>query len=218
MHYAKKTFSYTLDDVLVMSCAVQRINGGYVKNQSYDYHTEKTTFANKDLVRNALATANTTPMITTLPEDEELANQVKGWMRNLMLQVIGGNESGYIQNLFQFSQLAEVENMYQLATLASAPSAFLRNQERRKEDKMLFGKDNVLPNQIGEKVELEVTPVRCNFSKNWEVFFVTAIVDDSTVFFSQKNAIETGTPIRIKATVKDHKENRTQLNRVKIIG
>ena len=41
---------------------------------------------------------------------------------------------------------------------------------------------------------------------------------DNVLFFSYKNNIDNGTRVKIKGTVKDHKDNgRTQLNRVQIL-
>jgi hypothetical protein len=41
--------------------------------------------------------------------------------------------------------------------------------------------------------------------------------DDEPTFFSLKNAVEVGTVMMIQGTVKAHRDNITQLNRVKVI-
>jgi hypothetical protein len=56
------------------------------------------------------------------------------------------------------------------------------------------------------------------FSQQWNVFFVTGITSsDQVVFFSYREAIPAGTTIVAQGTVKAHRDNSTQLNRVKVV-
>ena len=82
---------------------------------------------------------------------------------------------------------------------------------------MLREKSGALADAVGDKVELDIEVVRCNYSNNWDTHFVTAIVDNAVVFFASRNKLDLGSKLRIKGKVKDHKEDRTQLSHVKVI-
>jgi hypothetical protein len=53
----------------------------------------------------------------------------------------------------------------------------------------------------------------------WNTNYVTGITtDDQVVFFAYKEALDIGKVLNITGTVKAHRDNSTQLNRVKVIA
>jgi len=55
------------------------------------------------------------------------------------------------------------------------------------------------------------------YSQNFGVYFITAVTADRhAVFFSYRERLANGHQCRIRGTVKAHRENSTQLNRVRI--
>jgi hypothetical protein len=53
----------------------------------------------------------------------------------------------------------------------------------------------------------------------WNTNYVTGITtDDQVVFFAYKEALDIGKVLDIQGTVKAHRDNSTQLNRVKVIA
>lgn len=109
------------------------------------------------------------------------------------------------------------DSNYDIAVVASLPASYERAQARIQQDAMLREKGGTLTDAVGDKVELDIEVVRCNYSNNWDTHFVTATVDNAVVFFATRNKIELGSKIRIKGKVKAHKEDRTQLSHVKFI-
>jgi hypothetical protein len=71
---------------------------------------------------------------------------------------------------------------------------------------------------IGAKVDVSITVVKSVWSQNYGVFFITAVTEDRhAVFFSYREQLGNGHQCRVRGTVKSHRENSTQLNRVRIV-
>jgi len=213
-------FSYPIINVIEAACVAQRINGAYEK---YDrYHNQlganaPKIVANREIMKTVLR-AEDTGEYQILPEDRELAEKVLGYAKSMMLEVVKGSDNSFVQLVAEIAQKEEITSPLHLAIIASLPNSYFRSRERLDQNMKLFGKDNILDEAIGNKIQLEVETIRCNYSDNWEVYYVTAITGNSTVFYSSKNKIETGKRFRIAGTVKDHKDNtRTQLTRVKVL-
>ena len=70
---------------------------------------------------------------------------------------------------------------------------------------------------VGAKVNVDVTVVRSVFSQNYGCYFVTAKTNcRHMVFFSFREGLADGTRWNVKATVKAHRDDSTQLTRAKI--
>lgn len=213
-------FSYPIINVIEAACVAQRINGAYEK---YDrYHNQlganaPKIVANREIMKTVLR-AEDKGEYQILPEDSELAEKVLGYAKSMMLEVVKGSDNSFVQLVAEIAQKEEITSPLHLAIIASLPNSYFRSRERLDQNMKLFGKDNILDEAIGNKIQLEVETIRCNYSDNWGVYYVTAITGNSTVFYSSKNKIETGKRLRIAGTVKDHKDNtRTQLTRVKVL-
>lgn len=218
----KNAFSYPIMNVVEAACAAQRINGAYEKNDRSCYAQgtgENATkiIANREIMKTILGSEGKGEY-QILPEDSELAEKVLGYAKSMILEVVKGTNNSFVMLVAEIAQKEEITSPLHLAIIASLPNSYFRSRERLDQNMKLFGKDNILDEAIGNKIQIEVEAIRCNYSDNWNVYYVTAIAGNSTVFYSSKNKIETGKRFRISGTVKDHKDNsRTQLTRVKIL-
>jgi hypothetical protein len=71
---------------------------------------------------------------------------------------------------------------------------------------------------VGDKIQLNVEVIRSVFSKNWNIWFTTAVTSENqAVFFSYREQLTVGHFLTIRGTVKAHKDGQTQLNRVSVI-
>jgi hypothetical protein len=71
---------------------------------------------------------------------------------------------------------------------------------------------------VGEKVQLNVEVVKSVYSQNYNVYFITAKTDGhQMVFFSYRERKTVGEWITIRGSVKAHRPDATQLNRVRIV-
>jgi len=209
--------TYNVADVFAAASAAYRINGSYLKQDEVtfyenDIHTVD-KIANKTLVHQFLKGA-----FDLRDEDREMGEKVRQHCNGLSFKIITGKTlSEFEQAMLTIADKETTDSNYDIAVVASLPASYERAQARIQQDAMLREKGGTLTDAVGDKVELDIDVVRCNYSNNWDTHFVTATVDNAVVFFASRNKLELGSKLRIKGKVKAHKEDRTQLSHVKII-
>ncbi len=209
--------TYNITDVFAAACAAFRINGSYIKQDEVTFHENGghtvDKIANKTLVHQFLKGA-----FDLRDEDREMGEKVRQHCNGLSFKIITGKTlSEFEQAMLTIADKETTDSNYDIAVVASLPASYERAQARILQDAMLREKSGTLTNNVGDKVELDIEVVRCNYSNNWDTHFVTAIVDNAVVFFASRNKIELGSKLRIKGKVKAHKEDRTQLSHVKFL-
>jgi hypothetical protein len=111
-----------------------------------------------------------------------------------------------------------ITSTYDLAVIASLPSCYERGVVRQTVDQRVNFAQGGLIGTVGKKVSTSIEVLRSVFSQTYNVNFVTGInSDDQVVFFAYKKDLEAGKMYDIYGTVKGHRDNTTQLNRVKVI-
>lgn len=209
--------TYNITDVFAAACAAFRINGSYIKQDEVTFHENGShtvdKIANKTLVHQFLKGA-----FDLRDEDREMGEKVRQHCNGLSFKIITGKTlSEFEQAMLTIADKETTDSNYDIAVVASLPASYERAQARIQQDAMLREKSGTLTDNVGDKVELDIEVVRCNYSNNWDTHFVTAIVDNAVVFFASRNKIELGSKLRIKGKVKAHKEDRTQLSHVKFL-
>lgn len=208
---------YNIADVFAAAAAAYRVNGEYLKQDVVTFHDNGghtvDKIANKTLVHQFLKGA-----FDLRDEDREMGEKVRQHCNGLSFKIITGKTlSDFEQAMLTIADKETTDSNYDIAVVASLPASYERAQARVRQDILLREKSGTLNNAIGDKVELDIEVVRCNYSNNWDTHFVTATVDNAVVFFASRNKIELGSKIRIKGKVKAHKEDRTQLSHVKFV-
>ena len=107
---------------------------------------------------------------------------------------------------------------YELAIVACLPQSVERSEARQESDsRVRFAKGGLIGN-AGDKVHLKVEVISAYYSKQYNIFWVRAVTEaDQPVFFANKEKFDVGSNLTIKGTVKAHKDNLTQLTRVKVL-
>lgn len=207
---------YNMTDVFAAACAVQRVNGSYLKSDVIDYNDGDPVvknLANKTLVHKFLQGA-----FDIRDEDREQAEKVMTYCRGLTFKLLSDKRlSDFEVSMLQIVEKETTDSNYDIAVVASLPASYERSVIRAGQDVRLRENAGCIEAPVDSKVELDVEVVRCNYSNEWGIFYVTAIADAGVVFFAQKNEIAPNSKIRIKGKVKAHKEDRTQLSHVKVI-
>lgn len=208
----RPSFEYNADDVWAASCAAQRINGSYVKY--VDVVETPKLETNRQIIDKFLAD---TSLITE--EDREQAHKVRSYYKGMTFKILQGKKLGEFDNNAMVIANSEViDTTYSVAVIASLPSCYERSVKRDNDDRRIENTRGGFIGRIGEKVKVNVEVVRSIYSQQWNVYFVSGITpDDQAVFFSYKQPINTGRLINIQGTVKAHRDNSTQLNRVKLV-
>ena len=209
------TFSYPADTAWAAASAAQRINGRYVKmGQGYDAVTDTVSPSNRELMQQLLQSGAVTA------EDRAQGQLVRAQQQALMFKMLQGKIlSEFEQTAYAISARDEIESNYDIAVMASLPASFIRTQARQTvEQRVRFARGGYV-GQVGDKVSVTVEVLRSSYSQQWMTWFVTAVTEqDQPVFFSFKTVIDVGSTVAITGTVKAHREDTTQLNRVKFIN
>ena len=115
-------------------------------------------------------------------------------------------------------QFDTAKHRYELAIVASLPASAQRAEKRATADERVKFATGGLIGQPGAKVSAQVEVLSAVFSQNYGCWFIKGITDrDQPVFFSYREGHDAGTWLTIQGTVKAHRDNLTQLNRVRVL-
>lgn len=216
------SIKYSVSDVWAAACAAQRINGGYHKADVYDPNRPlsagPTVRRNRDVMMEFLANPH-----QLLVEDVEAGERVRRYLQNdLTFRAVKGRLTEFdsavsrcvaVQEHFDTNQ-----HKYELAVVASLPASAARGEQRQNTDQRMKFAAGGLIGQPGDKISTNVEVVSCNYSKEYNIFWVRGITDqDQPVMFSLKEKFDAGTWLTVQGKVKAHRDNLTQLNYVKVL-
>ena len=199
-----------------------RINGGeYRKEPEYLVRADG-TFDGNTIVRqpnkiHMWEAIRDNSLITDA--DRELGRLAHDYVRkNLVVRALKGTLSEFDQALtasVDMDQFMTGADRYEIALVTSQIRAY------REGTRLEAVMEDVITTPvagIGEKVQLNLEVVKSVYSANYNVYFITAKTDGhQMVFFSYREKIKNGSWITIRGSVKAHRQDATQLNRVKVI-
>jgi hypothetical protein len=208
----------TADLVWAAAAYADRENGGeYLKEERWmtnatPAYIEKP--ANKTLMWNAIRDIS-----LVHGEDIEVGRAAREWVRkNLVFKALKGRLSDFEQSMSSVVDMAEFmtgADRYEIALVTSQIRAF---REGVRIEAVMSDVINTPVAAVGEKVQLNVQVVKAVFSQNYGVYFITAKTDGhQMVFFSYRERKDVGEWITIRGSVKAHRTDATQLNRVRIV-
>ena len=87
------------------------------------------------------------------------------------------------------------------------------------EEQKMWGTDTSPVAPVGTKVECQIEVIKSVYSQNYNTNYIRAVTvkDRKVVMFNYREGMDPGTVLTIKGTVKAHREDCTQLNRVKVL-
>jgi hypothetical protein len=220
--YQRPVLNLDADTVWSAACAAQRINGEYVKAvTSYvtneDILPESDQTPPKEINRDIINRLVADPSQIT-DADRVQAEAVRKYYKGFTFKILQGKMlSEFDNNAMVIANRDVIEATYDVAVIASLPASYERAVKRDNLNRKIENASGGFVGRVGDKVNLTIEVVRSVFSQQWNVFFITGITkDDQPVFFSYREAIPTGKSIVAQGTVKAHRDNTTQLNRVKV--
>ena len=198
------------DAAWAAACQAQRLNQGYIKNVE-DAPAGQT---NRNLVTQFLAD---TTQITD--EDREQGKKVRQFYQAFTFKILKGIKLSEFDNTAMLIANREtIDTNYDVAVLTSMPSCYERGMKRQTVDQRIAFAQGGLIGRVGDKVSLSIEVIKTIFSQQWNTHYSSGITsDDQVVFFAYKQELEVGKQFDIYGTVKAHRDNTTQLNRVKVI-
>lgn len=208
--YKQPLLNFVADDVWAASCQAQRKNGSYIKAVL----TGLPGVTNRQIIDELMAD---TTQITD--EDREQGKLVRKHYQALTFKILKGIKLNDFDNTSMLIANRDIiDSNYDVAVIASLPSCYERAVKRNTIDQRIKFATGGFIGRVGQKaslVKLEV--IKSIWSSNYNVHFITGITPaDEVVFFSYKKQLELGENIIVNGTIKAHKDNSTQLSRVKI--
>ena len=211
----KVVLNLNADDVWAAACQAQRTNGAYVKlSVLTESDKSQNKLSNRQIIESLLID---TTLITD--EDREQGKKVRAFYQALTFKILQGKHlNEFDNNAMLISNRDIITDNYDVAVIASLPSCYERGVKRQTVDQRVNFATGGFIGAVGKKVSTSIEVLRSVFSQTYNVNFVTGInSDDQVVFFAYKKDLEAGKMYDIYGTVKGHRDNTTQLNRVKVI-
>lgn len=203
------TYNYQAEDVWAASCQAHGINKGYIK-----VATDTIPKTNRQIVDELL----TDPSQITF-DNRELGKTMRKFYQGYTFKVLKGIKlSEFDNDVMVLSNRDNITSNFELAVITSLPSSYERAVKRNDVDQRIKFATGGKVGAIGQKVKVTVEVLRKVFSQQWGTHYVTGITsEDQVVFFAYNHKAEVGDIYTFEGTVKAHRDNSTQLNRVKIV-
>jgi hypothetical protein len=203
------------DLVFQAACAANRIqNGRYVKNSLEQDATGAvvTVKTNREIMLEILANP-----AQILDQDRDLAANVRRHYQGLQFRILAGKVLSELESKALAYASGDTISERDIGLVAYLPSGYAQAQRRQSIDERLADARGGYVGDVGTKVVCELEVLRCNYSQQWNTYFVTGITtNDQAVFFANRKALTVGTTVRATGNVKAHRDGQTQLNYVKI--
>ena len=200
------------DLVWSAACTAYRLNEGYLKQPDVigDQVVRPT---NREIVRQALAN----PELIT-DADRDMAQQCRKHMATAVtMQALRSELGEWARITAKVCDLDTVDSLYDFSVITAMPHSYLKQLKKESVDARLARCQSSI-GKLGDKIDLAIEIVRNNYSAKFNTWFVSGITDDNyAVYFAYREALDSGTHVKIRGTVKRHTDFATQLNRVKIV-
>jgi hypothetical protein len=216
------SFKYSVDDVWGAAVAAQRTNGEYLKedktNITEDGSYETLQKRNRDIMMDFLAVPG-----TITDEDRVTGRECRRFLQNdLTFRALKGQLSAFDASVSKVVAVEDefdtVQHRLELAVVACLPQSHQRALVRQLIQDRVRNASGGYVGNVSDKVALDAEVVSANWSNTYNIFWVTAITQDNrALFFSYKSQLNSGIQIKLVGTVKAHRDNKTQLNRVKVL-
>lgn len=215
--YQAPKISYSTSDVFAAACAAQRVNGEYLKDDKNEYDADGYVAKVEKIANKKLTSKFLEGAFEITDADREQGAAVRSHCNSLTFKILQGKTlSEFEQTMLHIADKEMITSFYDIAVVSSLPASYERSKARADTDRRIRDANGFVGN-VGDKVSLTVEVVKCFYSHNWNVHFVTGLTkDNKSVFFSYRNAIDIGTVVDVKGTVKAHRDGSSQLTRVKM--
>ena len=220
-------------EVLAVAYAAQRINKGYVKFGSYDYHKNIIlSKANKEIVKEHFNCFHSSwhrqddkirAQVNVLDEDKQAADTARAHFKKYTLGLLGNKLNDFQKDLFSAVSADEV-SATQLGILAYVPEMVKREQAEstlKKTVKTQY-RDSEFVGAIGDSYEGICTIIGKQYHSAYEKFIYTVENKGNVLSFFCKFDFAEGAQKQVKGKIKALVQNKkfnvneTRLNYVKV--
>ena len=202
--------NFQADDVWAAACQAQQVNGSYVKLG------DETQNTNRQIMFRLLTD---TTQITD--ENREQGTKVRQYYQAFTFKILKGIAlNDFDNNAMLISNRNVITKQYDVAVIASLPQSYERGSKRASVTQRIKFATGGYIGQPSDKVTLTIELLKDVYSQKWNTNYFTGITaDDQIVFFAYNGTgkLDIGDTYTIQGTVKAHRDNSTQLNRVKFV-
>lgn len=207
----KPIISYNADDVWAAAVQAYDVNGGYVKFIENGSTVKET---NKQIVDRLLSDP-----IQIQQVSRDKAIEIRQYYKGFTFKILQGKTLNEFNNTAMLiAERDVISSNYDIAVITSLPASYQKATKRDNIDRRInFANGGFLGN-VGDKVSTEIEVLKQIWSEKWMTWYVTGITDsDQVLFFAYRKQLNVGDRVKIQGTVKGHRDNSTQLNRVKVV-
>jgi len=212
--------AWTAETVWAAAAYAHRINGGdYLKDPEYardadgQWTGNVLRLRNRDVMRQALGDET---VITD--SDRNLGSRARDYTsKQILVKALKGILTEFEQSLQGAVAMTEFDECNCRVELAIVASQIRSYGQAVQLEAAMEGIRSEPVADVGAKVDTDITVVKSVYSQNFGVYFITAVTaDKQALFFSYRERLANGHRCRVRGTVKAHRDNSTQLNRVRI--
>jgi len=213
--------AWPAETVWAAAAYAHRINDGeYRKENEYRidengcYTHEVVRVRNRDLLHRALQ--DETLIVNA---DRDLGLRARDYIsKAILVKTLKGTLSEFEQSLQRAVGMTDFDEWNSRMELAVIASQIRSYEQAVQLEQAMDGISSEPVAAVGEKVDTDITVVKSVYSQNYGVYFITGVTADRrAVFFSYRERLTNGHQCRIRGTVKAHRADATQLNRVRIV-
>ena len=208
----------TADQVWTFAATADRINGGYIKEDQRSADGQCVIReANKAMLKRWLREGYCGE---DTPEDRDVGAAARAWHRGRLLMTALKRPltefEGTLNRAVGLDEFALEVNQLEIAIIASQIQSYRAGVA---EEQKMWGTDTTPLAPVGTKVLTTVEVIKSVYSQNYNTNYIRAVTveDRKVVMFNYREGWDPGTVLTIKGTVKAHREDCTQLNRVRVL-
>lgn len=211
----KNTISFTADDMWAAAWQAYAINGNQYVKALLPGVPEDQPQPNRAIAERLLANPE---QITE--ESRQIGGVMRRYFQGLTFKLIEGKKlTPFMQSAFDAANKDEITSKYDLAVIVSLPATYEKSTKREDTDRRIQWARGGFIGSVGDKIEERIEIVRKIWSQKYSTWFYSGINDqDQVLFFAHmKTQLDVGSFVTVQGVVKVHRENSTQLGRVKVI-
>lgn len=203
--------------------AVDRVQGGYFKDDVYEYQVDEdgeevpvhVKHPNKIIMRRMLA--GTVKSIVVTDNDIAEGLRLRHYFNGYLMKELAGTINDFERTVLKIAQMETFTNrdMLQFAIISCLPNSY-RRELKNKEYKQEVMESTPIDALVGDVIQGDLIIVKCYYNQNYNKFRVTGRFGEAFVDFWYKDNLEVDQTYKIKGKVKQLRpDNTTQLHYVK---
>ena len=215
-----ETVAHDALDIWAAAVYAQRVNGSYIKEDlwslnpdTHEVEHDAHTLANRTVARNALQDGT-----ITVADRTKGAEARKFISSRLMVKAITRKLTSFEESLSQAVALDEFIVPQDKMYIGIVNSQIASYDRMKKEESLTQDFVYGTYGDVGERLEIKVTPVSRFWLTDWGTYRYNSITENNyKTSFYYKEELEIGVAVKVRGTVKKHTNDTTTINRVKVL-